>query len=399
MDSPSDDVIRALGLNGQPLSACLDIARAADLLAARPNLLADSRVFLAARWQALMADAIAAIERIAALPGWQQRVAAAVAPGRAEGRGVFFGYDFHITEQGPRLIEINTNAGGAFINARLLACQAGIDTAQAESVEQAFVAMFQREWQAAGKTTPLRRVAIVDEAPESQYLYPDFQLCRDLLLRSGIDTLICAPEQLALRDGVLYGQDQAVDLVYNRLTDFSLSQPGQAALRAAWRDGVAVVTPSPRHHALYADKHNLELLSDLAWLADIGATAADIAVIAAALPATERVHPEHEADLWARRKGLFFKPAGGYGGKAVYRGANVTKRVFADILAGDYVAQVLAPPPSRTVVVDNAPVELKYDLRCYAYEGKIQLMAARLWQGQTTNFRTPGGGFAPVVIV
>jgi hypothetical protein len=27
------------------------------------------------------------------------------------------------------------------------------------------------------------------------------------------------------------------------------------------------------------------------------------------------------------------------------------------------------------------------------------LTAARLYQGQTTNFRTPGGGFAPVYVV
>jgi hypothetical protein len=29
----------------------------------------------------------------------------------------------------------------------------------------------------------------------------------------------------------------------------------------------------------------------------------------------------------------------------------------------------------------------------------VLLLAARLYQGQTTNFRTPGGGFAPVVVV
>ena len=39
---------------------------------------------------------------------------------------------------------------------------------------------------------------------------------------------------------------------------------------------------------------------------------------------------------------------------------------------------------------------LKFDLRCYAYDGRVQFTAARLYQGQTTNFRTPGGGFAPV---
>ncbi len=39
---------------------------------------------------------------------------------------------------------------------------------------------------------------------------------------------------------------------------------------------------------------------------------------------------------------------------------------------------------------------MKFDLRDYAYDGEVQWVAARLYQGQTTNFRTPGGGFAPV---
>lgn len=39
---------------------------------------------------------------------------------------------------------------------------------------------------------------------------------------------------------------------------------------------------------------------------------------------------------------------------------------------------------------------LKLDLRVYVYDGQAQLLAARLYHGQTTDFRTPGGGFAPV---
>ena len=38
----------------------------------------------------------------------------------------------------------------------------------------------------------------------------------------------------------------------------------------------------------------------------------------------------------------------------------------------------------------------KLDVRNYVYDGVTQLMTARLFQGQTTNFRTAGGGFAPV---
>jgi hypothetical protein len=42
------------------------------------------------------------------------------------------------------------------------------------------------------------------------------------------------------------------------------------------------------------------------------------------------------------------------------------------------------------------PLALKLDIRNYIYNGRVQLLAARLYEGQTTNFRTPGGGFAPV---
>jgi len=41
-------------------------------------------------------------------------------------------------------------------------------------------------------------------------------------------------------------------------------------------------------------------------------------------------------------------------------------------------------------------VRMKLDLRCYVYDGRVLSVAARVYQGQTTNFRTPGGGFATV---
>lgn len=60
-----------------------------------------------------------------------------------------------------------------------------------------------------------------------------------------------------------------------------------------------------------------------------------------------------------------------------------------------YVAQAVVPPSERHTGRDATP--LKVDLRCYAYRGQALLYAARLYQGQTTNFRTTGGGFAPVL--
>ena len=74
----------------------------------------------------------------------------------------------------------------------------------------------------------------------------------------------------------------------------------------------------------------------------------------------------------------------------------MTTKVFSQIRRQDYVAQQLVPPSGRIARLDSGDTELKLDVRAYVYEGEVQLLAARLYQGQTTNFRTPGGGFAPV---
>ncbi len=56
-------------------------------------------------------------------------------------------------------------------------------------------------------------------------------------------------------------------------------------------------------------------------------------------------------------------------------------------------SEELVAPGERRLAPDCT---MKVDLRNYVYAGDVQLLAARLYQGQTTNFRTPGGGFAPV---
>jgi hypothetical protein len=159
------------------------------------------------------------------------------------------------------------------------------------------------------------------------------------------------------------------------------------------------MTPNPRVHALFANKRNLIALSDAAGLDAWGVSEADRAVLHRTVPFTQAVTTEQAESLWARRRTLFFKPAAGFGSRAAYRGDKLTRRVWADILEGDYVAQALVPPSERLVKVDGEARRLKLDLRAYTYGGKVQLLAARTWSGQTTNFRTEGGGFSPVVLV
>ena len=376
-------------------------------LAERPNLFSGRALYVAQAHLEAMAGLVAAVRRVVRLPGWQARVLARApqsarhAPPTA---GVFLGYDFHLGPEGPRLIEINTNAGGGLLCAKLLHAQAGC-CGEVKSVgavpapgaaEAAFLAMFGEEWRRARGEAPLRRVAIVDENPEEQYLWPEFRLFAELFAQAGIEAVIVDPGELTFDGTRLACRGQPLDLVYNRLTDFGLDAPTNAALRAAYLADAVVVTPHPRAHALYADKRNLVLLGDDAWLTEIGVADDDRALIAATVPRTVEVTPESAETFWAERRQWFFKPTAGYGSKAAYRGDKLTKGVFAGIAQGGYVAQALVPPSERWLPVDGVERALKVDVRNYAYDGAVQLVSARLYQGQTTNFRTPGGGFAAV---
>ena len=316
------------------------------------------------------------------------------------------GYDFHLAPDGPKLIEVNTNAGGAFLNALLAkaqrACCAEIEVAmgksKADDFELAVMRMFQHEWQLQHRAGMPQRIAIVDDRPEEQYLYPEFLLGRRLIQKHGIEAVIADGRQLQYEHGQLLTEGQPIDLVYNRLVDFSFDNPEHRALRAAYLDDAVVVTPNPRVHALYADKRNLVLLSDHASLRSWGLSAEMLADLAG-VPRTMLVTNDNAQALWAARKKLFFKPAGGHGSKAVYRGDKVTKGVWAEIVRGGYVAQDFAAPSERMIKLDGASERRKTDVRLYTYDGQILLTAARLYQGQTTNFRTPGGGFAPVFVI
>ncbi|MES2255576.1 MAG: hypothetical protein V4559_11100 [Pseudomonadota bacterium] len=377
------------------------------LMNARPHLFSNSPVFLSKSNLAEMLQIIHAIEEAARLPGYRE-AALSWAPESAlrdyGPLGALMGYDFHLTTDGPKLIEINTNAGGAFLNALLVdaqrACCSNTDAAlfrsQGANFDSSITAMFQNEWRLQRKGVGvLRRIAIVDDRPEEQYLYPEFILAQRLLQKEGIESVIADPAYLQYKRGQLFFADQIVDLVYNRLVDFSLGLPVHNDLRAAYLDDAVVVTPNPHVHAIFADKRNMTLLSDQGLLASWGLSPQMVAYLAQ-VPRTVLVTSAIAPHLWQTRKNLFFKPAGGHGGKAVYRGDKLTKGVWDEILRGTYVAQDFAAPAERMVKVDGTPVARKTDIRLYVYNGELLLAAARLYQGQTTNFRTPGGGFAPV---
>jgi hypothetical protein len=394
-------------LEAEPSLAGLD----EDIARTRPHLFSATTAFISGEHFSGIQALIDAVESIVRLPGYQES-ALARAPRIAQldpgPLGVFLGFDFHLTSGGPQLIEINTNAGGALLNTVLARSQQACcremftefePTADLRNLEKLFYEMFSEEWRRQRGEAPLGRVAIVDDNPSGQYLYPEMRLFERMFTRFGTETVIADACELIWRDGRLWHEERTVELVYNRLTDFYLEDPAHLALRAAYEAGAVVVTPHPRAHALYADKRNLVPLSHDGTLEALGVPAEARAILVAGIPRTESVTPGRAEALWAERRKLFFKPAAGYGSKAAYRGDKLTRRVWQEVLHGNYVAQALVTPSERHVEVDSAGTDLKLDVRAYVYGGAIQLVAARLYEGQTTNFRTPGGGFAPVFIV
>ncbi|EAZ99673.1 hypothetical protein [Marinobacter sp. ELB17] len=356
----------------------------------------------------MMERIVQAIESASALASYRERALswapeiARIDPGPI---GAFMGYDFHLGPDGPQLIEINTNAGGAFLNTVLAraqhrCCDPSQQTAATKQAldgfEDAVLDMFEQERKKQRTDSMPSCLAIVDDDPQSQFMFPEFQLAEQLLQARGIDTLILDPSELEYVDGALTANGKRIDMVYNRLVDFALDAPAHEALRRAYLDGAVVVTPNPRVHALMADKRNLILLSDPQTLRDWGLNEAEAGYLASAVPKTRLVAASNAAELWRVRRELFFKPVAGHGSKGVYRGNKLTRRVFENILEGDYIAQNFVPAGERAMKVDGTVTTRKVDIRLYTYAGKSLLAAARVYQGQTTNFRTPGGGFAPV---
>jgi hypothetical protein len=384
-----------------------DTAFCETFIHSRAHLFSNVPVFLSASAVAEMQNVVGAIEATSRLEGYQL-TALSWAPEIARKDhgplGALMGYDFHLGADGPRLIEINTNAGGAFLNA-LLARAQRVCCAElapplipgAHNFEDAVFRMFQHEWACQRGTGAPRRIAIVDDSPEEQYLYPELLLARRVLSERGVDTVIADASDLRYEGGRLRFDGEAIDLVYNRVTDFSFEQPEHKSLREAYQGGAVVVTPNPHNHALLADKRNLSLLSDPVLLEGWGVDARARDILSA-IPRTVPVTSGNVDELWKSRKDLFFKPTDGHGGKAVYRGDKVTKNVWAGITRGNYVAQKFIRPSQRMVEVDGTPEALKMDVRLYTYDAQVLLVAARLYQGQTTNFRTTGGGFASVFL-
>jgi hypothetical protein len=313
---------------------------------------------------------------------------------------VMMGYDFHLGPDGVHLIEVNTNAGGALL--AYLAQFPGGELGQgplAERLRRQFLDSFAEEMQRYSRGTMERpeHVAIIDDEPQDQYLYQEMVTFTRLFAEWGIPTSIADPREMeADASGVSLG-GKRVDFVYNRHCDFYLESPEMAGLAAAYRAGTVCLSPNPYSYALLADKRRLTLWSDPAIMEDLGLDERGRALLAATVPESRLLADLDLQQVWAERNGWVFKPVSRFGSRGVLLGRKVSRTRFDQLDPRETLVQRLVPP-SMTPASGGGEA-MKTDFRLYVYRRRVLGVAARLYQGQVTNLRTAGGGFAPVRVV
>ncbi|MDQ7005592.1 MAG: hypothetical protein Q9N67_12005 [Ghiorsea sp.] len=295
---------------------------------------------------------------------------------------ILMGYDFHLTADGPKLIEINNNAGGLWEKDDGWIPQMKHE-AMPGNLPTRLLSMFPKSWQ---------HIAIMDEDIEQQYMFPEMQAYAKLLQDNGRAVSLVSPEGLTLNDDGLYAGSEKVDMIYNRHTDFYLESQDVQHIRQALMAGQVDLNPYPRSYALVGDKGRMvdwwrkDFLSFL--------EKKTVQLIHDVVPETHVLADIDLEQAWANRKAWVFKPAARHGGKGVLLGKAMSRKRFAALDTVSTVMQKLVPASQ----IDIDGKSFKFDVRLYMYGEKLIGMAGRAWNGQITNFREEGSGWTPIVI-
>ncbi len=286
-------------------------------------------------------------------------------------------FDFHYSdEQGLKLIEINTNAS-LYLPTILQRCAQSDHCIppQFDSLFDSFSQAFQ-----------LRKgdeISVFDKDPENEGLYFEFLIFKEWLTKKGYPTNIVSEQS--------YPSDAKAN-VYNRNTDFYFESENSKPMRSDYFEKNKLFSPNPREYFLMADKKRLTPMRE--QLLKVSPELAGI------IPET-RLFSEFESAeaLWSQRKKYFFKPSQSYGSKGAFAGKGISRKAFEKIFLPDFIAQEFCPAGKRTFKYEGQEHTMKFDLRFFTFDGEVQNYGSRLYQGQTTNMKTPLGGLAPIKFV
>lgn len=302
---------------------------------------------------------------------------------KANNFGVCMSYDFHLSiDEQPELIEINTNASFLALGLEMYEFLK-IPNSAAIFNEQSLIDMFKAESKLASGRNETQ-IAIMDEAPDQQRLYLEFLIYDSLFKKHQMKSQIV---DLSNLDQLKLDLLRTSTLIYNRYTDFYLLEEKSKKLKELYNLNQVQLSPNPYEYFLLADKERF-----IDW-----SKQTEIEKPQSLLP-TYDLGLEDKEKIWTERKNLFFKPKNSFGSKQAYKGSSISRKVFGEVTDSNFIAQRISNAPEVEVEYQKQKIKFRYDLRCYAYKDELQLIIARLYQGQTTNLRTAGGGFACVVL-
>lgn len=306
-------------------------------------------------------------------------------------------YDFHTTENGEAfLVEINTNA-----SAYLLSCLAYLAHGESTITKSALEELkksFLDQLSPVEKRNPY--FIISDENLFEQKMLLEFVLYKNLIESWGFKCELIDAHDLTTQKIQDINQSHHC-VIYNRTTDFYFESQDLKVLADLYTQKRATVFPHPWAYATSADKLRLSELSSNQWRSIYQIDESEIKpLLEVIIPTFTPSQLGSIEKIWSDKKSLFFKPRQAYGGKSVYRGQSISRKVFDRIMSENTLIQKFIPAQSWPNLDQmNFMENWKFDLRFYVYKGKIQLAIARSYQGQVTNFSSPYGGLTAVQFV
>lgn len=302
-------------------------------------------------------------------------------------KSIMMSYDFHVAANNDlKLIEVNTNAAFLALGHQMYAMKKHPLPVADFNLDEIKDCILQ-ELHLQGKVPPQPlKISIMDEEPQAQRLFIEFLVFNELFKSWGWDSRIEDYRDLF--------KNFIPDFIYNRYTDFYLTNESSQTLRTKFVNKEVCLSPNPFEYLLLADKQRMIDWVQPGFLENHGFTGKDLELLKTIIPRADDLNTMSIDEIWKQRKSLFFKPKNAFGSKLSYKGASISRKAFDEVFKSDMIAQELVPAPEQIFETPEGAQSFKYDLRCYAYQGRLQLIVARLYQGQVTNLRTPYGGFA-----
>ncbi len=292
---------------------------------------------------------------------------------------ILMGFDFHLTNDGPKLIEINNNAGGLFTGDHGWLPQPAIKGALTDRLLE----MFPTYW---------KNIAIVDADIKEQFMFPEMCAYASLLREAGRRAFLCTPENIVQRDDGLYVDDYRLDGIYNRHTDFYLQSSSMTHIRNALEHQQIALNPFPRSYALLGNKNRMahwwrpNVLEQ--WLSP-----QSCAMVRHTVPKVQQMQDIDIQTAWKERRRWVFKPPSSHAGKGVVLGKAMSRKRFATLDRANTLMQEYVPANN----ISSQDGELfRFDIRLYMHGIKKIAWAGRVWRGQLTNFREQGSGWTVI---